>query len=244
MHDKKINSQYLPYQSIQGSLDARIFLTCEHASAYLPSPWKLTERDEHLNNTHWIFDIGVAPITASLASALKAPAILCQFSRIIIDSNRDTQADDLIVKYADEKIVHLNQNIDRAEYEKRVQNLYQPYHHAMHRLLNQYPNIALLLSMHTFTPIWQGKKRPMEMGILFYQETELVRRLYQYLSDRNIKTALNQPYSGIKGMFTGKKHGTERGLNLLALEIRQDLAVNSVWRDQLIGYLQSVLKKF
>ena len=241
MKDSK-KSRYKPYKYIAGSSNARILLTCEHANAYFPAPWLLDEKDEHLQNTHWLVDIGAAQITEDLAYVLEAPAILSQFSRIIVDANRDKTEESLIIRTADNKPIHFNRNLDEAEYARRIEALYEPYHEAIDMKLGIYPDIALILSIHSFAPLWEGVRRFMEVGILFSEKIDLVHRIQQRLSYNGIKTALNQPYSSVEGMFSAKHHAKKHALDTLELEIRQDLAVNDGWRNRLINHLKTIFE--
>lgn len=242
MRLQKKKSRYQSYEYIAGSPNARIFLTCEHASAYFPHPWSMNEKDARLQDSHWLVDIGAARITKDLAHTLKAPAVLSRFSRIIVDANRDKQAENLILRSAENEPIYLNQNLDKAEYQRRIKNLYEPYHGAIDIKLGLYTDIALILSIHSFTPLWKGTRRLMEVGVLFSEETKLVRKIQTCLSDHGIKTALNEPYSGIKSMFSAKHHAKKHALDPLELEIRQDMAINDAWRKQLVGHLKTVLE--
>jgi len=58
---------------------------------------------------------------------------------------------------------------DRKE---RLNLLYHPYHHAIDAHLTSHP-AKLVFSVHSFTPEYEGNKRKVEVGLLFYHDAGL-----------------------------------------------------------------------
>ena len=67
----------------------------------------------------------------------------------------------------------------------------------------------------------------MEIGVLFDSYDAVAQRLAEQFELQGFVTALNEPYSGLKGMMTvARRHGTAHGVIYLELELRQDLIDN------------------
>jgi predicted N-formylglutamate amidohydrolase len=229
---------------IDGHEHSKLLLTCEHASGALPAPWTWPEADLWLVDTHWAIDLGIADLTRALASAIHAPAVLARFSRLLIDANRDVHAETSIRKEAEGHLVHLNQEVTDEERAQRISRFHEPYHAAIDAALSRYHS-AVVLSMHSFTPVYEkGPPRTMEIGVLFDEEEELSMVIAEGLAKDGWAVALNEPYSGKAGLiYAAGRHAKHHGRRALELEIRQDLAVDEARRPALVASLRSALAR-
>lgn len=109
-------------------------------------------------------------MTQSLSQSIDCPYIATQFSRLIIDANRDLQSDTLIRDEADGVPVEMNRNLTTEEVEFRINEFWLPYRCALDDMLMRYENLEYLISIHSFTPIYQGHMRTCEVGILCLEE--------------------------------------------------------------------------
>lgn len=229
-------------EEIEGDDHARVLLTCEHASNRLPEPWVWPEADRRLVGTHWAVDLGVADVTRSLARALGAPAVLARFTRLLCDANREVGDPSMFRTVADGHPVALNADLTEAEKELRIARFHAPYHAAADRMLARYPR-AVVLSMHSFTPIYEGNApRPMELGVLFDREEEVSAAIAEALSRQGWVVALNEPYSGKDGLiYSATRHAHRHGRRALELEIRQDVATDASRHERLVASLVHAL---
>lgn len=219
-----------------------VLLTSEHASARLPEGWTWTEADQRLVGSHWAFDLGAAELTRELAHALGASAVMSRFSRLLADPNRHLEADDLFRRVADGEPVQLNQNVDAKERERRISGYWEPYHAAIDRELGA-TSAPVLLSIHTFTPNYQGELRQVEVGVLFddpeEREAEILRAV---IAKHGFDTRMNEPYSGRGGMmYAANRHARNHARLALELELRQDLAVDAGVRSRVSGAIREAL---
>lgn len=223
---------------LRGARRAALLLTCEHASERLPEPWRWHHHDLHLRGTHWAFDLGAADLTAELAEAMNAPAVLSRFSRLLIDPNREEDSETLIVERAEGgALVELNRGVDAEERALRIERYHRPYHAAVDSSLAS-AGCEILLSMHSFTDRWDGVHRPMEVGVLFDREEQLSERFARSLTDAGFVTALNEPYSGRAGLiYAAERHASTHGRRAVELEVRQDLCVQPEFRARLVKAL-------
>lgn len=217
--------------------EAPVLLTCEHASERLPEGWRWPERDRRLVGTHWAFDLGARALTLELARALRASAVLSRFTRLLVDPNREEGHDDLFRSHAEGEPVLLNQALDEDDKVRRIARYHRPYHDAVDAALaaSQAP---VLLSIHSFTPNYQGELREVELGVLFNHDEQPALALGQALASRFACVAYNEPWSGRLGLiYAAERHALRHGRVALELEVRQDRAVDPRYRAALVETL-------
>ena len=104
----------------------------------------------------------------------------------------------------------------------------------------------VIVSIHSFTPIWHGEPRPWHVGVLWDSDPDLARKLIDRLNaDTTIKVGDNEPYSGkAPTNSTLNRHGTRLGLSHVLLEIRQDLIADPAgvqhWTERLTSLLSDL----
>jgi predicted N-formylglutamate amidohydrolase len=226
---------------VAGSPGARVVLTCEHASLNLPSPWAWPEADRWLVGTHWSYDLGVAHLVRALADKARWPAVLSGVSRLLVDCNRPLQDPTLFRTEAEGRLVHLNAGLSDEERERRIHTAWKPYHAAVDRVVAAHPEAAVV-SMHSFTPIYEGKRRELEIGVLFDRDEDAGRALALLLNDAGYHVRLNEPYSGKLGLiFSAEHHALDHDRLALELEIRQDLLLDELWVADLVPVLHRAI---
>ena len=202
-------------------------ITCEHASPAIPAPLVAEAADLPWLETHWAYDIGAATVSRRLADRRECVAVLSTFSRLVCDPNRDATDPTWIRTEVEGHALGFNQGVDAAERERRRTHYHDPYHAVIDELLAQRTPSGAdvpLLSIHSFTPVYEGEDRSMEVGILFDRYQPIAERLALELGREGFTTALNAPYSGMDGLiFAAQRHGQAHNVVYLELEVRQDL---------------------
>ncbi|MEM7137809.1 MAG: N-formylglutamate amidohydrolase [Myxococcota bacterium] len=223
---------------IDGNYRSRVVLTCEHAGSTLPAPWSWPKADLRLVGTHWSCDLGADALTRNLAEALGAPAVLSRFTRLLVDPNRPLDSDTLFRSEADGLPVELNASVETAERERRIRGYYEPYH-ATATTMVQRSDAEIVFGIHTFTPIYEGDARSIELGVLFDQEEDLGNALVTHLQDAGFVAAANEPYSGKAGLaYSPVLHAEQFNRRALEIEARQDLVVEPDFAARLVVALQ------
>lgn len=178
-----------------------IVITCEHAGNLVPEPYRgLFEGQEDVLKTHRAWDPGALGVAEYLALAFHAPLFICTTTRLLIEANRSLNAADLFSSFSN----HLPQN----EKDKLRETTYLPFRQAAEAQIANCPLPVLHLSIHTFTPIWNGQERKVDIGLLFDperpREAAIALRLQQILisSLPDYHIALNEPYKGTDDGFT------------------------------------------
>jgi predicted N-formylglutamate amidohydrolase len=226
-------------EEIDGDFDRRLVLTCEHASAHLPEPWKWPEEDRWLVDTHWASDIGAAEFTRRVAQRMNVPAVLARFSRLLVDPNRPLGSETLFRENADGRTVHLNEALLDAERVRRIDRFYHPYHAAVSAMVERSRGDTVF-SIHTFTDTYEGDARILEIGVLFDEDEEPARRLVRHLEEAGFHVLQNEPWSGKAGLaYSPVRHAREFGRCALEIEARQDLIIEESFAARLAEALAS-----
>lgn len=227
----------------------RWLVTCDHASNRVPD-W-VGGGDLGLPAAdmarHIAWDVGAAGLARALAQRLDSPAILSDFSRLVIDPNRGEDDPTLVMQLYDGSIIPANRFLTRTDMQERLTRLYRPYHAAYACLADRHPD-RVILAIHSFTPCLQGRPpRPWQVGVLYsHLDDRLSRPLIARLqAEPDLCIGDNEPYSGHLPGDAVDRHALARGRHNTLIELRHDLigtaADQVAWADRLAPILQQVL---
>ncbi len=226
--------------------DTPLLFLCDHASNALPAAYGTLGLAAALFETHIARDIGAATVTRALAAAFGAPAILGAWSRLLVDLNRGADDPTLVMKLSDGSLVPGNARIDAAETARRIAQFHAPYHAAIAAEiagLRAAGTLPVLVSMHSFTPVWKGVPRPWEIGILWDRDGRLARPLLAEFAGAGFAVGDNEPYDGELEGDTLYRHATMAGLPHVLIEIRQDLIGDAAAARALAARLVPILQR-
>ncbi|GLK62867.1 N-formylglutamate amidohydrolase [Paracoccus kondratievae] len=239
-----------PYSIIGEDRPSRWLITCDHATNRVPG-WigggDLGIAAEDMQR-HIAYDIGAAALARALAERLEAPAILSDFSRLVIDPNRGEDDPTLIMRIYDGTVIPANRRIDAAERERRLALLYRPYHDAYARLAAAHPRRAIC-AIHSFTCQLRGRpRRPWAVGVLFsHRDQRLGPALVRECRDQGWITGENEPYSGHLEGDSIDRHALAYGRPNVLIEVRNDLIADAagqqLWADRLAAVLSGFLER-
>jgi len=223
-------------------------LTCDHAGSRIPRKLdKLGLSDSELK-THVALDLGVADLGRRLCARLDAFAIFQNYSRLVVDVNRPPGAVDSIVTLSERTRVAANEGLAPGAVRQRVEELFRPYHRRIAAELDR--RIAsgrrvVLVSLHTFTPVYMDEPRPWHVGVLYGRDSRFAARVLAGLrADPTLVVGDNQPYAVSDASdYTLVTHGEKRGIEHVELEIRQDLLADNSTRNSWSERLGSMLEQ-
>ena len=181
-----------------------------------------------------------------LSNILDAPLIWQNYSRLVIDCNRVLGHPGLIAVESDKTTIPGNMNITKDAIRSRIREVYQPYHGAIKKLLDARKSrrvSTIIVSIHSFTPVFLGIKRACELGVLFGSDSRYAHTFVESAkANFDFLVMANEPYRVDEKDCTIPVHAIARGnLNVL-LEIRQDLIVSSaqqkLWGNSLARALE------
>ena len=202
-------------------------ILCDHASNRIPEAYQSFGFAEDALQTHIAWDPGALAVARFLSAKLDAPLFWPDASRLIIDCNRAADAPSLIVAESEGRPVPANHGLSEEERSRRLDRIHTPYHDAIdgcldHRMSSGRP--TALIAIHSFTPVYFGKARPWQIGILFDDDRRLADLLISGLkADPTLTVGINQPYSPADGVYyTLGRHAHPWGLPAAMVEIRND----------------------
>jgi len=200
-------------------------LVCDHASNRVPQRLGTLGLDAARLADHIGWDPGAADVARRLSAHLDAPLVLSSYSRLVIDCNRPLRNAESIAEQSAGASVPGNRGLSPEEREIRTNALFQSYHGAIDRLLDsrsQRP--SLLLSIHSFTPVLNGRPRPWQIGVSYGHNREFAALMLRALArSGDITIGDNEPYPIKDDVdYTIPVHGEDRGLPSVMIEIRQD----------------------
>lgn len=222
------------------------FFTCDHASALTPRRLGTLGLNAKDRERHIAWDIGIRAVSERLAKALDAILICQNYSRLVIDCNRPLSAPSSIPEISDQILIPGNANLDQDQRQARVREIFQPYHARITAELDRRQTAGrstVLISMHSFTPVFAGFVRPWHAAVMYHRDARLGRILLKLLStERDPVVGDNQPYAvSDETDYTIPVHGEQRGLPHVALEIRQDLIANEKEQQRWADILRRLL---
>jgi predicted N-formylglutamate amidohydrolase len=191
---------------------------------------------------HIAWDPGIAGVADALSKDLDAHLIAQPYSRLVIDCNRPPQAPSSIPRVSEATIIPGNDGLTREAAETRRREIFDPYHRRImetidRRLRDGVPTV--LVSLHSFTPVYAGIARPWHIGTLYHRDTTLPPLLLKHLrAEDGLVVGDNEPYAVSDDTdYTIPFHGEARGLINTGIEIRQDLIADAAgqrqWADRL-----------
>jgi predicted N-formylglutamate amidohydrolase len=239
-----------PFESVNPAGRSPILLLCDHASNRLP----LRLGDLGLRpgdiEKHIGWDIGAAAVARRLAQALDAPLLLAGYSRLVIDCNRPPGGPGSIVTLSEDIHVPGNRGVTPEEATERADAFFWPYHRAIAAALDQRAAAdrpAVILSVHSFTPVYLGRSRPWQAAVTYHVERRLADLMIAALRrEPGLVVGDNEPYAVTpEGDYAIPVHAEGRGLACALVEIRQDqlLAPEGIarWADRLAAAVEACL---
>lgn len=241
-----------PVECLNEGGTSSIVVLCEHASNHIPSEYDELGLDATDVERHIAWDIGAAAVTRRLAHLLDAPAFLGTYSRLLIDLNRPIDVEGSIPTRSEATDITGNLVLSASERQRRQARIFTPFQarvgaHVDARVEAGRP--TFLVSIHSFTPLYSGTRRPWHAGILFAAAEGFGRRLIGRLShDPALFVAANQPYSVSRDEdYALLVHGDDRCIPALLVEIRNDGLSSAreidAWADRLARALAEEEKR-
>ena len=169
----------------------------------------------------------------------------------MIDCNRTPDSDASIVEISEYTTVPGNLAISREQRDLRRNEVFRPYHAQISSELDwrEIHNIpTVLVSLHSFTPVFKGARRPWHVGILYNEDKRMAKPMMSLLrSEVDLVVGDNEPYALDENDYSIPLHAARRGLPHIEIEIRQDLIGDErgqrLWAERIKRYLISSWKQ-
>jgi predicted N-formylglutamate amidohydrolase len=223
-----------PFIAVNEQGRSPFVLICEHASNTLPKALGTLGLPEPELTRHIAWDIGAEKVGRLLSRLIDAPLLLQRYSRLAYDCNRPPESPDSIPEVSELTAIPGNRKLSAEDRLARARDIYRPFHDGVSAVLDKRAaggQRSLLVSIHSFTPVYKGKPRSVELGILHDRDTTLSAKLIKGFP--NVDARLNEPYGPKDGVLhTLNLHGFARGLQHAMIEIRNDLVATDRGQDE------------
>ncbi|WP_193175654.1 N-formylglutamate amidohydrolase [Oricola nitratireducens] len=225
---------------------APIVLVCEHASAFIPASLSGLGLREEDRLSHAAWDIGALAVAQRLSSALDAPLVASRVSRLVYDCNRPPEAADSIPAKSELIVAPGNADLSSQQRGARAREIYEPFRRLLRETLAARAQTRpTLITIHSFTPVFYGKKRSVELGLLHDTDDRLARAILDAAPDCTpMKTALNEPYGPADGVtHTLREHALPAGLLNVMIEIRNDFVSDAAGIERAASEVGTMIER-
>lgn len=218
---------------------------CEHAQNRIPISLNTLGLPQSEIDRHIGWDIGALETATALADRLQSQLFFQQYSRLIIDCNRPLDSRELIPAISETTEIPGNQQISETQRQQRIDHIWRPYQQSIRNYLNRQPSKGIIIvSVHSFTPVFRDTKRPWQIGLLFNRcpDTAYALRERLLFYDPGLNIGMNQPYDICdQDDYTIPVFGEAMGFAHVLIEIRNNLINNSKSRKKWIELFSKAL---
>lgn len=217
-----------PFELVDRRDRARCLVVSDHAGNAVPASLQGLGLDQGVLNEHIAVDIGSRATAILLAEKLRASLVMGNYSRLVVDLNRDLDDPTAFIPESDGVIIPGNRHVSAGEKRQRSDSIYRPYHDAIGNLIDDFlkrGTVPVMISVHSFTPVLDNQRRPWHAGVLWDKDPRIALPLLDTLrQDPELIIGDNEPYSGHHHAdYTVDHHAEGRGLANVSIELRQDL---------------------
>jgi predicted N-formylglutamate amidohydrolase len=177
---------------------AALVVSCEHGGNRVPSRYRsLFARGQRTLDSHRGWDPGALELARAISRACRAPLVATTTTRLLVECNRSLDHPQLFSEFT--------RGLDAVERGRIVRRYYLP-----HRLAVTGSILGALcrhgrvvhIGVHTFTPVWRGRRRAVDVGVLYDPRRPaevmvgdlLVGHLKHFVP--GLRVHRNRPYSG------------------------------------------------
>ena len=222
-------------------------IVVDHAGARIPRSLDKLGLDDSELARHIAWDIGALGLARRMSAILDAPLVAQNYSRLVIDCNRDPRVETSIPRMSEYVSIPGNRDLGEAEIAARRTEIFEPYHAHIRALLDERQAAGrrtILVAQHTMTDVYKGASRDMHGAVLYNRDRRFAGLVLEMLRrERDLTFADNEPYFlSDETDYTIPRHGEARGLPHVEIEIRQDLvkdeAGQAAWAERVTRALE------
>ncbi len=244
-----------PAPFIEERIDGRsnFVIVVDHASRRIPRCLGDLGLPAAELQRHIAWDIGALGVARRTAEMLDAPLVAQNYSRLVIDCNRDPKVPSSIPTVGESIAIPGNVGLQANEIAARRAEIFDPYHRRISALLNARAaagRSSILVAQHSMTNVFKGVRREMHAAVLYNRDRRFAGLVLDELRrESGLTVGDNQPYFvSDETDYTIPHHGEARGLAHVEIEIRQDLigdeAGQDEWARRICGALRAAENVF
>lgn len=220
----------------------QLLFSCEHAVNDIPPDFApYFSQHQEVLNTHRGIDFGALEVAQHLSRAFSLELYAASVSRLLIECNRSLSHSACFSE--------ISTAFSQEEKNRLIQDYYLPYRQRVTRQIQAYVDAGFQvwhLSIHSFTPEWNGVARKADIGLLYDPKRPAERamaRQWQTLLKPSALTRLNYPYRGDSDGFTTslRKEFADEDYIGIEVEINQALTRNQKRLEDVMALLTITL---
>jgi predicted N-formylglutamate amidohydrolase len=232
-------------QNVEGR--SNFIIAVDHAGACIPRRLDNLGIAASELKRHIAWDIGALAVARQVATALDAPLVAQNYSRLVIDCNRDPLVASSIPTKSEATEIPGNIGLSEDEIAGRRAEIFEPYHNRLRDLLDARRAAGrptILVSQHSMTDSYHGVHRAMHGAVLYNRDRRFAGLVLDALRrESNLIIADNEPYFvSDETDYTIPRHGEARGLPHVEIEIRQDLVSDAAGQTEWARHITAALQ--
>ena len=228
-------------------------IVVDHASARIPRRLGSLGLPPAQLQRHIAWDIGALAVARLVAASLDAPLVAQNYSRLVIDCNRDPGVATSIPTVSEHTEIPGNLALSEADQAARRREIFDPYHDHVRALLDARVAAGrptIFVAQHSMTNVFKGNSRAMHAAVLYNRDRRFAGLVLEMLRrEPGLTVADNQPYFvSDETDYSIPHHGEARGLPHVEIEIRQDLLLDEAgqreWAQRITRVLQDAEREY
>jgi predicted N-formylglutamate amidohydrolase len=226
-----------PYIELGRAGRSNFVIVVDHASARIPRSLKDLGLPASELQRHIAWDIGALEVARRTAANLDAPLLAQNYSRLVIDCNRDPAVESSIPSVSESTEIPGNRDLSEAQKAARRREIFDPYHARVRALLDERlaaGRSTILVAQHSMTNIYKGARREMHAAILYNRDRRFAGLVLDMLRrEPGLIVGDNEPYFVSDDTdYCIPRYGEARGLPHVEIEIRQDLVSDAAGQTE------------
>lgn len=224
-----------------------VLLVCEHASAAMPQKYGTLGLSPEVLSSHVAWDPGALAVARLLSEKFDATLVYQRFSRLVYDCNRPPESPSAMPVKSEIYDIPGNFDLSEAERFARISALYVPFHDRVSEIIAARQadgRKVVVVTIHSFTPVYHGRFRKVEIGILHDADSRLADAMLAGAEGCSLAVNRNDPYGPEDGVtHTLRLHALPDGLLNVMIEIRNDLISSEGEQVEIAGFLHELMGK-
>lgn len=224
-------------------------IVCEHGGNLIPKRLGTLGLEREVLQRHIAWDPGALALARRIAASLDAELYHQRFSRLVYDCNRPPEAESATPSKSEIYSIPGNIGIRPDQRNARIEEIYRPFRDGLSSLIQRRVaagKATTLVTVHSFTPVYLGKTRDVEVGILHDRDSRLADAMIAE-ADRmqtDYVVRRNEPYGPADGVtHTLVEHGLANGLPNVMIEVRNDLLEDEDGQTAMAAFLTNLIKE-
>jgi len=226
---------------------SNFLITVDHASSRIPRSLRDLGLPPSELKRHIAWDIGALAVARQVSAALDAPLVAQNYSRLVIDCNRDPRVATSIPTVSESSPIPGNVGLSEREVLARRAEIFDPYHNHLRALIDERlaaGRPTILVAQHSMTNLYKGVSRAMHAAVLYNRDRRFAGAVLDMLRrEADLVIAENEPYFvSDESDYTIPYHAEARELPYVAIEIRQDLLLDEAGQSGWARRIASALR--